>query len=653
MEISLLHEPVPIFLAIMFAILIAPILSESLRLPGVVGLILAGMLVGPFGFHLLSEEGIVSDLATIGLIYLMFGAGLEVNLQQLNRVRNKAIFFGILTFMIPLVMGIGLGLALELNLLGAVLLGSALSSHTLLALPIVTRLGIIANQAISVTIGATVFTDVSAFLVLAVISGMQSGDASPGNFVWLVFVTAVYAGLLLWTLPRIGKWFFRHFPSTLVEFQFILVALFVAAFLAEVIGMHGVVGAFLAGLAINSTLPHHSPVVGRILFIGESLFIPIFLIYSGMITDAGSFIRDSNTLMVGIGMTVIAYIAKFLAAWITGRVYGYSWAEVMTVFGLSQAQAAVTLPTIIVGVELGLFPETTFGGTMMMILFTSFTSPWLVKRYGKLLQKAPQAEEQPTSVFERILVSVYNPHTQEILLSLAGILAQAGKGKLTALRVLPPTNGKTSAKPDDSLQKTIDETVHDDLTCQIIQRIDKSPADGIRHAALENDATLILVGWRGKATFKQSVFGTILDEVIWKAPVPVMVARLEMPIAAEQRVTLVITPGSISAGQVQETFKIGCAIAHALNVPLNILAHEPYCPTLAQHISADENGTQYHLLPLQTDVVRVVKEQTHETDLIIITTSGSRRRFESSLGNIPEQIAASNHASMLVLHYPQ
>ena len=250
-----LEGPVAVFLTIMAVILVTPLLSERVRLPGVVGLILGGILVGPHGLGLLAMSRTIELLSTVGLIYLMFSAGLEIDLRQFSRVRNKAMLFGLFTFGVPQLSGIALGRALGLDWAGAVLLGSVYASHTLVAFPILSRLGIVRNEAVSVTIGATVFTDVAALLVLGIVAGTRSSDVSAMYAVQLVALIIGYTVLVLLGLPRAGKLFFRRFTSRAVEFQFVLVALFVAALLAEQIGMHAIIGAFLAGLAINSTMP--------------------------------------------------------------------------------------------------------------------------------------------------------------------------------------------------------------------------------------------------------------------------------------------------------------------------------------------------------------------------------------------------------------
>ncbi|HNO95228.1 MAG TPA: cation:proton antiporter, partial [Anaerolineales bacterium] len=277
---ELFSKPVGFFLIVMAIILITPLISERLRLPGIIGIIIGGMLIGPHGFGLLEDNDRIQFLSTIGLVYLMFSAGLEVDINQFMKVRARALVFGIITFAFPQLMGMGLGYILGLNWLGMILLGSAFASHTLIAFPILTKLGVTRNEAVAVTTGATVLTDIGAFIVLAVVLGADKGGLSFGYFAQLFVLLAVFTALIIFGLPRFGKFVFQKLTGRAVEFQFVIVALFLAAFFAEVIGVHEVVGAFLAGLAVNSMLPRHSPVAGHVLFIGESFFIPVFLLYS-------------------------------------------------------------------------------------------------------------------------------------------------------------------------------------------------------------------------------------------------------------------------------------------------------------------------------------------------------------------------------------
>lgn len=647
---SLVHEPVGVFLTIMAVILITPLLSERLRLPGIVGLIIGGMLVGPHVLNLIAVETPVELLATVGLIYLMFSAGLEIDLNQFNRVRNKSMVFGVFTFLIPQLSGLVVGRLLGLSWAGAVLLGSVYASHTLVAFPILSRLGLARNEAVSVTIGATVFTDVAALLVLAVIAGGATGEVSLFFFIKLFTLMIAYVALVLLGLPRLGKAFFSRFTSQSVEFQFVLVALFLSALLAELIGMHAIVGAFMAGLAINSALPARSRVVGQVLFVGESFFIPLFLMYIGMVIDPTAFVVDSRTLITGVVLTGAVYLTKYLAAFISAKIYHYTRDERMTMWGLSQAQAAATLATILVGTEIGIFPQSVFNGSILMILLTCVTSPLLVERFGKKLS-TPMAPAEKKPLFTRILVPIANPETQEYLISLASILVRTVEGVLMPLNVALESSGQVRGLQQQQELLAAEILKDPETEVQPVRRIDTSIARGIVRASLEHDATVIFMGWRGKPTFKQSIFGTVLDEVIWNAEVPVLVGRLNTPINALRRVVLVVPPHSMNRTLADKTVLMVYAIASAINVPLVIFTDRDYVDEFESEIAELDVDYPIGIQPVATDIIRHVTLECGDHDLLVVTTMGSQTRFRSSLGQITEQLAERTSGSMIIVHY--
>lgn len=646
-------DSVAIFLVIMAVLLVMPLLSEWVHLPGIVGLIIGGILIGPHGLGWLADDSRIELLATVGLLFLMFSAGLEVDLHQFKRVRNRALVFGLLTFLIPQVMGMAFGRFLGMSWLGAVLLGSAFSSHTLIAFPLLVRLGIVRNEAVSVTVGATVFTDIAAFIVLAVVLSLQSGELSPTYFIGLSIGLVVYAALVLLGLPRLGKLFFRRFHGQAVEFQFVLLVLFVAALLAERIGVHAIVGAFLAGLAINAALPHRSPVINRVLFVGESLFVPIFLVYSGMITDPGVLLSGGRTLLIALGVTAIAYGSKLLAALIAGRLFRYSQAETLVVWGLSQAQAAVTIPTLLIGLQSGLFDQTIFNAAILMILLTTISSPLLVQRYGRRLKPA-EPDRQPVDLFSRLLVSIANPQTQAHLIDLASLLAGSHNGRLLVLNVAREAVGQTvNLAHQRQLLERVPELIADpDIPVELVGRVDAAFAPGILRTAVEKEATAILLGWRGQPTVRQSIFGTVLDEVVWNARVPVLVVRISTPIDALQRLTLAIPQEKLSPSLTGRTLDLALTMAQDLNVPLLVLVSPANVPALQSRLQPHAADLSLQVAGLQGEVVQAISSQVGASDLVIVTELGTPQRFRRSLGSLPERLTRATDASLLFVHYP-
>jgi len=653
MLIELLNKPVGFFLLVMTIILVTPLLSERVKLPGIIGIIIGGMLIGPHGFGLMEAGDRIEFLSTIGLVYLMFSAGLEVDINQFLRVRGRAVVFGMITFIFPQLMGMGLGYILRLDFLGMILLGSAFASHTLIAFPILTKLGVTRNEAIAVTTGATVLTDIGAFVVLAVVLGAKSGGISAGYFVQLIISLTIFALAIVFGLPRLGKFVFKRISGRAVEFQFVIVTLFISAFVAELIGVHEVVGAFLAGLAINATLPRHSPVTGHVLFIGESFFIPVFILYSGLITDPLTFLKSPQTIIVAIGVTIVAYVSKFIAAWITARIYKYTKSEFWTVYGLSHAQAAVTIPTLVIGLETGLFDSTLFNAAILMILLTSITSPLLVQRFAPDLKTA-EADEDVLPLFGRILVPVADLKQSAGLVSLASLLAHSSKGRVLAVSVASDTglDRDSNFSLHKELLGRVPELLNDpDTEIELIPRLASSHAQGILQTAHEQNASLILMGWRGKRTLRESVLGSVLDEVIWGSDTPVMIGKLSLPLNGMKRIVFIIPPKTVPPIILRRMLETNLTLAKALNVPLEIIADKAYLQIAETLLVATESDHPVKIEALvdQLKPENLVREST--SSFIILPGFGSRKRVADTLGHIPEQLAKTFDGNLAVLHF--
>ena len=646
------QEPIVFFLVVMTIILVAPILSEKVRLPGIVGIILGGMLIGPNGLNLLAANDRMEFLSTIGLVYLMFSAGLEVDFHQFVKVRGKAVIFGLLTFLIPQGFGMLLGWLLGMPWLGLILLGSAFASHTLIAFPILTRLGVTRNEAVAVTAGATILTDIGAFLILAIVLGAKDGTLAVGYFIKLFVLLALFSFAIFFVLPKIGKWFFQRYTGRAIEFQFVIVVLFVAALGAKLIGVHEVVGAFLAGLAINATLPRHSPVSGHVLFMGESFFIPLFLLYSGMITDPLSLVRNPGAILVAVGILFVAYVSKFLAALITGRLFHYSKAELFTAFGLSHAQAAVTIPTLVIGRQIGLFDDNLFNAAIVMILFTSITSPMLVQKFAPKLKEEPEDQELKP-LFHRILVPISNPASEQNLITMANLLAADCRGNVLAVNV---TKESSSFAYEFHKQKELLDkipTLVDDPESQIelIPRLANTYAEGILMTSKERGASLIFMGWRGKRNLQQNILGSVLDEVIWGSDLPVMVGKLPQNVLGMQRV-LLLMPEKVVANEVlRRIIEANIVIAKSLNVPLEILAASAFIHRIKDILHEEESDIEVNIKEMEVSL-RISDLHKHtDSDLLVIPGYGSRQRFLAHVGNLPERLAAGFDGNIILLHF--
>src|SRR5690554_6155630 len=367
-----LQNPVPIFSLILFIILLSPILLRKLNIPGIIGLIISGVIIGPHGLGILEQNSAIDLFSTIGLLYIMFIAGLELDLNDFNSNRNKSLLFGFFTFIIPL----GIGFPVCYYFLGydfnaSFLTASMFATHTLVAYPIVSKLGISKNQAVAITVGGTILTDTGVLIILAVIMGNSEGNLNQEFWIRLGISLTVFSAIMFLVIPKIAKWFFRVLESEKhSHYIFVLSIVFFAAFLAEAAGVEAIIGAFVAGLALNKLIPHSSALMNRIEFIGNSLFIPFFLISVGMLVDISVILSGPAALIIAGTLTVAALLGKWLAAWFTQLIFKYSKAQRQLIFGLSGAHAAATLAVILVGYRAGIIDENILNGTIILILIT-------------------------------------------------------------------------------------------------------------------------------------------------------------------------------------------------------------------------------------------------------------------------------------------
>jgi Kef-type K+ transport system membrane component KefB len=591
----------------------------------------------------------------VGLIYLMFNAGLEIDLDQFRAFRHRALIFAAASYLLPQAAGILIGRLFGLGWAASVLLGAAFASQTLVAYSVLRELGILRNKAIAITVGATIFTDIVSLLVLAVIEGVHGDSFSLFFLGRLVLFTLVYAGIILWGVPRLGRLFFRAFSGNVVEFQFMLLVLFVAAVAAKWIGMHTIVGAFLAGLALNNTLAKDSRAVQQVLFTGESLFVPLFMITVGMRLDVVSVFTNTQALLIGAALTLAVVVTKLVAAGIVGAIFGYERNEVLTSWGLSQAQAAATLAMILVGTQEGLFPSYVFSGAILVILVTSISSPFLVERFGRSLEPPPE-EEKERPRLKRILVPVLGDEAPEPVLSLAARLTRRNEGTLLVLNLTRDEEGMKKRR--DALRSG--PLKDPDTEIELLNRIDAVTAKNLRNASLESEASMIFMPWpEEKDVANGRLLGEMVDDVVWDAKVPVGVAALHTPINALERVLVVIGAHTVGVKLDDSFVDVAVEIGEALDLPLVVMATDHYLEALQKRFgdttgneNNDENEDGTKMVRLGAEIVGAVAQEAQEHDLIIIPTMSSQARLEAKGERVPFAVWQETDSSLLLLHFP-
>ncbi|TVP42517.1 MAG: cation:proton antiporter [Gemmatimonadales bacterium] len=546
------EDPILVFGLCMVVILLAPVLFRRMRVPGIMGLIAAGVVVGPNGVGLLERGETVVLLGTAGLLYIMFMAGLEISISQFSRYRNRSIVFGALTFSIPQVTGTLIFRAMGFDWPAAILIASMFASHTLVAYPVASALGIGRNPAVTTAVGGTILTDTVALLVLAVVARSVQGELDLSFWMTLGILFSAYVAGIVLLLPMLARWFFRNVQDGgAAEFAFVLAVTFICSWLARVVGTEPIIGAFIVGLTLNRLIPRDGPLMNRINFFGESFLIPFFLIYIGMLVDI-SVLTGSVTAWIVMGtMLATNMVTKWVASMVTRRIYGFSRAQGWVMFGLSTAEAAATLAATLVGYELGIIGDEVLNGVILMIFVTCMAAPWIVQRFG--VQVAREQKDDPMDVSdlpERILVPLARPASGEQLLEVAFALRPDSNEDATyALFAVPEGSPRLIADGETMLGHAVRYASAAEIPLIPLTRVDSSVASAIARATLEERISTIVVGWSGKRSGSARVFGSVLDQLLEQTRAGLWVSRLTRPLATHGRLLLVVPPdGTLEPG---------------------------------------------------------------------------------------------------------
>ncbi|HKK24775.1 MAG TPA: cation:proton antiporter [Gracilimonas sp.] len=540
-------NPVLIFALVMVVILVAPILSRKIKIPGIVGIILSGMLIGPSVLHLLERDSTIELLGTVGLLYLMFTAGLSIDLNRFEKLRNQSIGFGLVSYLFPATGAYFAGIHwLGYSLESSLLLGAIVGSHTLLAYPIIERLGITKNTAVTMSMGGTLVTDTLSLGILAIIAGTVGDEQGPEY--WTVFATsiAIFLAAAILTLPRVGRWFFRTMKhETDVDFVFLMAVLFATAFIAEMAGLASIIGAFIAGLLLNRLVPGNGTLMSRIQFVGNALFIPFFLISVGMLVD----VKVLGSLEVWIYaslFTLLVFVGKALASLIVRLIKGFSNAEGFVVFGLTTPQSAATLAVTLLGFDLGFFDQTAVNAVVIMILLTCLVGPWLVEKFGRdvVLQEEKKPYE-PSQTPQRIIVPLANPETSDALMDIAFMIRDEKSDEpiypLTVARDGKDVDAQV-ARGEKMLSHAVVHAAAAEVPVNPVTSIDLNIANGIARSVNEKLASVVVIGWNGATSATQRIFGSILDQLLQKIDEMIMVSKIHKPINTVERVVIAVPP---------------------------------------------------------------------------------------------------------------
>lgn len=656
-----LTDPVALFALVAVLILLVPLGARWLRIPGIVGLILAGVAVGPHALKLLDNGPAIGLLGSLGMLYILFLAGLEIDLRLFQRQRYQSLAFGLITFLLAE----GLGVLLGRQVLGyawdtSILFGSLFASQTLLTYPLVSRLGLARNRVVATAIGGTLVTDFAALLVLALVARQTTGQLTVPYALQLLGGVVLLILCSSFVLPRLGRWFFRHRPDDdTTEFLFLLASLLAISLLSVLAGLKPIFGAFLAGLALNRLVPDQSRLMNRVQFVGRALFIPIFLLTVGMAADLRVFAGGRHAWFVAGLMVGTVIVAKLAAVQLAARLFKYSRDQAWLLFGMVINKAAFTLAAVLVGYQVGLLNAEVLNGTILMILVSCLIGPWITEAFGRRLAlEQAQSAPKPAVGPQRILVPLANPQTADALMDVAFLIRDRRQGQpvypLTVALDGPDVNAQL-ASMERMLSQAVVHAAAADVPVRAETRVDSEADAGIVRAIKELRASCVILGWGGRPVAGQVVFGSVLDRVLSDVTSLLLVCNLRQPMNTFQRLVLVVPPLAAKLAGFEDALRTLKTLASHADLELVVVCMQRENAELAQRVerTAPRVSAGFLALDLWSALWPTVTRHWRANDLLVfVNCRFGSVAWQPGLDRLPPRFVQQYPQGSLLVVYP-
>ena len=660
-----LSNPVLIFALILSIILFSPLLLKKLNIPGIIGLIISGLIVGPNGLNILAKNSAVDLFSTIGLLYIMFIAGLDLDLNQFKTNKYKSILFGFFTFTLPISIGFPVCyylLGYDLN--ASLLTSSMFATHTLVAYPIVSKLGVTKNQAVAITVGGTILTDTAVLIILAIILNNSHGTLDQAFWIRLAISLTIFSFIMFYIIPKVTKWFFKKLESEKhSHYIFVLAVVFFAAFLAQLSGLEPIIGAFVAGLALNKHIPHSSALMNRIEFIGNSLFIPFFLISVGMIVDVSVLLKGPMALIVAVTLTIVALIGKWVAAFFTQLIFKFSNAQRQLIFGLSSSHAAATLAIILVGYNQKILDENILNGTIILILITCIVASFATEKAAKIIAITDSSDIAHSAVSEllhseHILLPIANMSSIEKLLEFSLLIKDKKSANPISILSVVPNNEEADnniVKSKNKLEEYVKQASATEIKVNVIATIDQNVASGISRISREILSDIIVMGWPQNSGMLDKLIGDKVDSIISNVDRCLFISYLDKPCVYHKRI-IIIAPPLI---ELEKGFEVWISKIAKLSNELNILififgAQKTFDTIVKFFKNANINTELTHKQFIEWDDFLILSRYIFEDDLLVLISSRKGYvSYFSNLENIPYKLERFFERNNKIIIYPQ
>lgn len=658
-----LTQPVAIFLLVLLIILLCPIVFRRLGIPQIVGLILSGVVVGPYGFDLLARDSSFEIFGQVGILYLMFLAAVEIDMFHLKKNLSKGVTFGLITFAVPMAAGIiGSRLAFGSSWGTCVLIASMYASHTLISYPIISKFGLQNAKPAVIAVCATIVTVMLALLTLAGVVESASGDFNVRSFLVLVLLMVAYAIAVGFSFKYVTKYFFRKFSDEVSQYIYILAMVFIASLVAQLIGLEAILGAFYAGLVLNRFIPARSGLMGRIKFVGNAIFIPYFLIGVGMLINVHVIFKSWNVGWVALNMVGVAMFSKWFAAYIGSKIFKLGFTDRRIMFGLTSGKAAATIAATIIGFHHGLLTEDMMNGAVLMILVCCLVSTVTTQNASKRL-RIERTEEELKAEGERVpgeyarqLVAVANPVTAEGLMRMALLMRNPdNQNPVTVLFVRNSDDSRTLQMGRNALRSAVAAAQAVDIEVKDIERYDINVVAGVTNEAKQNRASDIMIGLHRKSNIVDTFYGSMIEQLLQATHRMIFISRCYSPVMTLNRiVVLVPDKAEYETGFQTWVERVG-NLAGQLACKVIFMAY-PVTSTFIRNVLEDEGFSirhEYRQLQSWDDFI-LHSAEIEEEDLFMIV--GARKGSISYSGDqeaLPGFLGRNFTRHNLVVLYPE
>ncbi len=546
-------DPTLTFFVVLLIILLAPIIMGKLRIPHIIGMVLAGIVVGKYGLNILVRDNSFELFGRVGLYYIMFLAALEMDMESIRKNRNRLLIFALLTFTVPLLLTYFMGIhLLNYGITASLLLGCIMASNTLVAYPIVSRYGLQRKPSVTLSVGSSIISLIFSLIMLAAIVASNKGEGSIGFWLFFVSKFVIYCAAAIFLLPRLTRWFLRRYSDAVMQFIFVLASLFLCAALSAAIGLEGIFGAFLSGLILNRYIPSVSPLKNRLEFIGNAVFIPYFLIGVGMLINVRLLFTGGGILWAVICITLFGTLGKAIAAYAACFGFRMPISSGHMMFGMTSAHAAGAIAMVMVGMNLlgedgaPLVSAQMLNAVIVMILFTCIISSVITEQSAQriiLRDKELPVEAHRKANDQRILVPVKYPEYAEQLMNMAILMLNRKQTRgLVALNVVYDGEHmhRNMEQGNRLLEQMTQYCAGSDIQIQTQTRIAANIANGIKHAFKEFQATEILIGMHTHKEVSTKFWGEFHQSLFNGLNQQITMARLAQPLNTIRRIQVAV-----------------------------------------------------------------------------------------------------------------